>query len=699
MAIINCKVGQNSSWYKVYIEYSYTQNIEANTSTITAALKLQQLTDSYDFDTVSAVTVGFSMAGSSYSNTQRININNKGNAGYTITLASGTKTVEHGSDGKKTISFSCSNTSSLLNCSGWGPGSITLSSTSVELKQIPRNAKIDKVTNSGGTSISSANVDTSIKVHYTPTASSYYHQLLFYVGNTKVQTANLGQAGTVSQKSYTLSSIPAAWLSSGTSGTLTCKLYTYSDSAYSASVGSASSWSISLSVPSTSAYNPTVALSITPTYNNNLNVYLKDISKATFKITGVAGSGAFISAYQLSGPGVSSTKVSTTATLSTSGDNLKYTASVTDSRGKTASAVQQITVYNYSKPTLSNGRVTRCDSEGKVTASGTYALGYINAAIAGVSGKNSISSLTWSYRELGSSSWKTLGAISNKTDTRTSVTFSTSVTYQFRFTVTDTVGTSVNSGIFTMRASGRPLNMAKYNNGLAVGKLSSIETDDANASKFECAWPAEFDGVIKIGENVKASIYTEQNTDGVNIAYIRTNQNTSAGVEAGIAIHNTSLYVPDASNSGIVNLGSGGRKWNQLYAANSTISTSDKNKKKDIKDMSEAQEALFDQLKPVTYKMIDGTSDRIHYGFVAQDVENALNEIGLTGQDFAGFCKDAKTDKNGNAIIDENKQIVYDYSLRYAEFIALNTHMIQKLQNEITELKAEIKTLKETAQN
>ena len=36
----------------------------------------------------------------------------------------------------------------------------------------------------------------------------------------------------------------------------------------------------------------------------------------------------------------------------------------------------------------------------------------------------------------------------------------------------------------------------------------------------------------------------------------------------------------------------------------------------------------------------------------------------------------------------------YRYALRYSEFVALNTHMIQKLMKEIESLKAEIKKLK-----
>ena len=80
---------------------------------------------------------------------------------------------------------------------------------------------------------------------------------------------------------------------------------------------------------------------------------------------------------------------------------------------------------------------------------------------------------------------------------------------------------------------------------------------------------------------------------------------------------------------------------------------------------------------------------------MGKDVEDALHTLNLTGQDFAGFCKDLRVDSDGNPILDENMQCIYDYALRYSEFIALNTYMIQKLQAENQELKQELKELKE----
>lgn len=149
--------------------------------------------------------------------------------------------------------------------------------------------------------------------------------------------------------------------------------------------------------------------------------------------------------------------------------------------------------------------------------------------------------------------------------------------------------------------------------------------------------------------------------------------------------------------------GTGANRWKQLYATTSTVSTSDRNKKNSIEPFVEVHEKLFYELKPVHYKLNDADTGRIHFGFISQDVEEALAKVGLTAMDFAGFCKDydtipAPTEDNPEheeIKYDENGEPVYNYSLRYEEFISLNTHMIQKCLSEIQNLKSEIAKLKE----
>ena len=137
---------------------------------------------------------------------------------------------------------------------------------------------------------------------------------------------------------------------------------------------------------------------------------------------------------------------------------------------------------------------------------------------------------------------------------------------------------------------------------------------------------------------------------------------------------------PESNNVG--NIGTPNHLWDCMYSRVGEINTSDRNAKQDIILMGELQEKLFDSLKPVTFKFKDGNSGRTHYGFISQDVEDSLNDIGLTGMDFAGFCKDS--------YFGDEDEVITKYSLRYSEFIALNTYMIQKLKAENHKLEERI---------
>lgn len=102
----------------------------------------------------------------------------------------------------------------------------------------------------------------------------------------------------------------------------------------------------------------------------------------------------------------------------------------------------------------------------------------------------------------------------------------------------------------------------------------------------------------------------------------------------------------------------------------------------------ERYKEFFQALKPCGYKFNNGTSGRNHIGYIAQDVEAALNESGISSTDFAGFIRTQPEEGFHVKLEDE-------YQLRYSEFIALNTYMIQSAWNEIDRLKVEVQKLRE----
>ncbi|MCI8365233.1 MAG: BppU family phage baseplate upper protein [Eubacterium sp.] len=152
-------------------------------------------------------------------------------------------------------------------------------------------------------------------------------------------------------------------------------------------------------------------------------------------------------------------------------------------------------------------------------------------------------------------------------------------------------------------------------------------------------------------------------------------------------------------------LGTSYYRWKEIWCSTSLNTTSDRNLKKNINNLSADDRycKFFMLLQPKSYLFKDGESGRTHIGFISQDVEEAMSTCGLSSLEFAGFCKDQKIERieNEEGIIEENPVFddegnpVYIYSLRYEEFIALNTMMIQKLHEENMNLDKRLSILEE----
>lgn len=108
---------------------------------------------------------------------------------------------------------------------------------------------------------------------------------------------------------------------------------------------------------------------------------------------------------------------------------------------------------------------------------------------------------------------------------------------------------------------------------------------------------------------------------------------------------------------------------------------SDRNKKNTINDFVNKYDTMFDALRPVTYKYNYGSSGRIHSGFIAQEVFDAMTNANITTQEFAAYVE--APDNDGNIVC----------GLRYEEFISLNTWQIQKLKQRVSVLEDRISVL------
>lgn len=123
---------------------------------------------------------------------------------------------------------------------------------------------------------------------------------------------------------------------------------------------------------------------------------------------------------------------------------------------------------------------------------------------------------------------------------------------------------------------------------------------------------------------------------------------------------------------------------NGIYASEEITIKSDRRLKNTIDYDLGKYINFFMNLKPTRFYYNHGASDRFHTGFIAQDVENALKKSGLTTNDFAGLVITPVQEVQKDGISD------FRYSLRYGEFISLNTFMIQNLYREIEQLKEKL---------
>ena len=116
-----------------------------------------------------------------------------------------------------------------------------------------------------------------------------------------------------------------------------------------------------------------------------------------------------------------------------------------------------------------------------------------------------------------------------------------------------------------------------------------------------------------------------------------------------------------------------------LYCNDALVSSSDRNIKNTISAPTEKFSILFDSLTPCKYN--NGTSGRLHFGFIAQEVDDAMSTANIDRNDFAALCISNQGTDNEH------------WGLRYGEFVALNTWQIQKAKKRITELENKVAEL------
>ena len=339
-------------------------------------------------------------------------------SGGTVSLGSKTFNVQHNADG--TWSGTIGGSYRLnIRYAGTYIGTIGGEQNGISLPTIPRASSFSV----GNITIGSDNTVTINRA-----SDGFTHKLTLTIGERSLTVENAGASATLTPPMEWCNGITSSAAASGT-----LKLETYNGSQ---KIGETSD-SVTLLVPASVVPTVTATAELV---NGFQGLYLQGRSKAKIVSAGTGAYGSTIKSYSVAGAGYSGNGATyTTGLLNVTGD-ITFTVSVVDSRGRTGTANVKITVIAYSKPTITVQSLNRCDSNGNVTESGTYARVQAAYTCASVNGKNAISCNVY-YRKSGASSWSGSTAIvSGTAKTVFGGNLAITDTYEIRFYATDAVG-------------------------------------------------------------------------------------------------------------------------------------------------------------------------------------------------------------------------------------------------------------------
>jgi len=254
---------------------------------------------------------------------------------------------------------------------------------------------------------------------------------------------------------------------------------------------------------------------------------------------------------------------------------------------------------------------------------------------------------------------------------------------------------------------------------LDVGNRIRVMQDTSYTSQLPYDNPFRFTGGPKFLLQHKTNTYDRQSSinlssNGVELALKAHNgvdsdsiltltAGNGSGAERGVQIlgfYNTFCPITDSN----INLGQAANKWNNVFASNGTIITSDERKKQDIADLTDAEKQVASSLKGLIktfrYKSAvqqKGDDARTHVGVIAQEVIQAFQDGGLDPFKYGIVCYDeweertieheAEIERQLTDELDENGEAIYhevvkkeafteivpagsQYSIRYEELLA-----------------------------
>lgn len=408
-------------------------------------------------------------------------------------LGSKTITVDHNSDGSKTVTLSGS-----WDCgfdSAYTPRTLSVSG-SVTLPTIPRAATL---------SYGAMTMGTAATIKITPPVSGATSTITYKFGSASGTIVTKTSAASVS---WTPPTSLAAQIPNSASGTGTLTVETYSGST---KLGSRA-YTVTISVPSTMTPTLTVALSDPTGRADTYGGYIQSKSRLKVELTAAGVQGSTIKSYAIKvGDILSATSDTATSGYLPASGSLTVTASATDSRGRTKTVTQTVTVTPYVSPTISALEVVRCKANGTEDPTGAYAKATFSGAITALGGKNT-ASYRVETRETGTETWSTVAtaAAGQYSPTDVSVVFAAAANkkYDVRMVAVDAFESLASSNRF-LPAAYTSMHIADSMGSVGIGRLCDKE------DTFQVGLAASFDEPVELGKGLAQPLPVESGGTGV----------------------------------------------------------------------------------------------------------------------------------------------------------------------------------------
>lgn len=449
-----------TAWLTLRLRWvANSQSVSDNTTNLTVTAQL--VTSGGDINSTASKDISITINGTKYNSTCTVGIGRN----TTKNLWAKTAPVAHNSDGSKNVALSCV-VEFNVELSGKVYESATVSGTAT-LNNIARASTFTR----SGTAIM-GNAQT---ITITRASSSFTHKLYYTWGGTKTLIAS--NVGT----SYTWTPLVdmAAKIPNATSGScvLTCETYNGS------TLIGTKTLTFKLSVPS--SVKPTISAFTLAEAVSGLAAkfggFVNTKSKIKYTVTAEGAQGSTIKSYAVTIAGQQLTaRTATTAAINLAGVTIEGTSftanvTVTDSRGRTASATADYTVFAYTPPQITCFEADRCDINGALNDDGEYLSIKVMARVSAVNNKNSVA-YALLYKGAGETEYKNIpefegsGYAYADITYYTAVVFSTESSFDIRFTASDYFTTVAKT---TKLSTAKPiLDILFDGSGIAFNKVA-----------------------------------------------------------------------------------------------------------------------------------------------------------------------------------------------------------------------------------